>query len=777
VRAWFPTAPEFAGLTIDAHAEGELAHPQHAGTVHWSGLEGVPGGAVAGELTWDGAGIETVSVTGAASSAAGVTLPFAAQIDRDAGGAFAVLVRELAWTDAQGEWWRLAQPAQVRLASPTFSVAGLQLVGEQAGLSVDADIGWPGHGRVQVRGHGLAAARLASFLSSDVDAATIDALDLEATWDDGPATLAGTVRASYAPDTSATYAIEAEFRTEADKLAFGSLRVLGSSGPVLAGEGRLPLVVAGRADGFAVQLPRDGALSLRLASTPNPAFWDAIARQTGWAINGPDVHAEFSGSLAAPRGRVEFAASSLQPPERVAGTVELPRLGDLKLVLVADDAGLALTEGIMTIDDHWVSLHGRAPWALWQEARAEREVPWRRAEFSFAADRMPMAIASRALPTLLAPEGDVSFEMNHVPGRGFKGFLWLAGASLRAIPPIGTVRDIGGRVELEKYTITMPELAAFVGGRPITITGSANIARAVRPEFDVHLASSRVPLVRQPGVVLRAGLDLRVAQTADRPAYISGTVDLGQSVFVSDLVSLLPNAGGVTAPEQRPPYFSVKTRPFADWTLAVALHGDDFLRIENPFFNGTLSADFELTGTLAEPRAIGRAWSDRGTIAFPFGSLAVSQLELSLTEQNPFEPVVLVHAGTRIYGYDVRLEVSGSANDPRLLFSSDPPLSSQAVFLMLSTGEMPDTEHAFTTSERAQRLALFVGRNLASSLGLGATSDGEDRLIVRSGEDFSREGGETIYVQYNLDGRWSLVAEKDRFDAYNGGIKFRLIDR
>jgi translocation and assembly module TamB len=287
-----------------------------------------------------------------------------------------------------------------------------------------------------------------------------------------------------------------------------------------------------------------------------------------------------------------------------------------------------------------------------------------------------------------------------------------------------------------------------------------------------------VPLVRQEGLVLRAGMNVRVAQAAGKPAHIEGAVDLGQSVFVSDLVSLLPTAGNVTTPDRRPPYFSVRERPFADWTLDVTVKGDEFLRIENPFFTGTISADFHLDGTLAEPRAIGRATGTRGSVIFPFGRLQIEQLEVSLTEQNPYVPTLFATAGTRIYGYDVRLEATGNAAEPRLMFTSDPPLSSQAVFLMLSTGEVPDTTHAFTTNERAQRLALFVGRNLASSLGLGTSGgDGEEKLVVRSGEDFSREGGETMYVQYNLDGRWSIVAEKDRFDAYNGGIKFRVVDR
>jgi translocation and assembly module TamB len=97
---------------------------------------------------------------------------------------------------------------------------------------------------------------------------------------------------------------------------------------------------------------------------------------------------------------------------------------------------------------------------------------------------------------------------------------------------------------------------------------------------------------------------------------------------------------------------------------------------------------------------------------------------------------------------------------------------------MLTTGAVPDEDHAIGTSGRASRLAMYLGRNLVAGLGIGGTgTGGDERLSIRSGENFSREGRETITVQYDLDGRWSVVGEYDRFDAYNGGLKFRLIKR
>lgn len=773
LRPWLPDAPEFAALEVQANLDGAWDQPTHRGTVRWKELTLMPGRPLSGDFAWEGRGVDQVRLGGAVS-AGEIQLPLSAEVTREASDTFVAAIERLAWQDGQGEWWHLAGPTQARFGPEGISLAPARLEGESVAVSLGGEWHGPVRGRVTLDAAHVAAARLQSLVPETVLSTTLDRLELRATWNDGPVELDGSLRATYALGPDAAYALEVEYAAAGGGLAFGAVRVLDDAGVVLEGEGRLPLVLAGRASGFTADLPADRELSLQLESSPHSTFWDSLSRATGWQVREPELSARLEGTLAAPTGRIQFEATELQPPAGLLEAVRLPRFGDVSVIAAAEPDRMRIERAIWTIDDHWVSLSGEAPWEIIREPGT---AAWRRARFTFAADQMPMAIASRAMPHVLGPDGSVSFKIEHTPGRGYDGMLWLDGAALRPIQPLGALRDIGGRVLVEGYKLTLRNVAAFLGGRPIEIGGSADVANPAHPTFDFHLLSSRVPLVRQEGLVLRAGMELRVRQTEDAPAHISGSVRLGRSVYVSDLLGLLPTGGGVAAPEQRPPYFSVPTKPLADWTLEVDVRGDEFLRIQNPFFRAEVSADFQLVGTLAEPQAHGRAWTEEGTITFPFGNLAIQQAEVTLTPEQPFALALHATAATRLYGYNVRLEISGTADDPRLQFSSDPPLTSQQLFLMLSTGELPDTQQGFSSSERAQRLALFVGRNLATTLGLvGGAGDG-DRLVVRSGEDFSREGSETLYVEYRLDDRWSLVGEKDRFDAYNAGIKFRLVER
>ncbi len=783
-RAWFPDAPGFAGADLVATAGGSFDKPAYDATLELRDLEDVPGGAARLDLHVTGAGIETADVDAKLTSAAGATIPLRAAIARGPSGAIGIDLQTLRWEDAAGVWWSLERPVAVSIAAPAGSggmpevtLGRADLKGEMFSLAAAGSVRWPAEGRASIEAAKIEGRRLQPYLPDGYSDIFVEALGLDANWADGPVALDGSTRVRYSPREDASYAVEAAFRSGDDSSSLlADLNIEAESGVVLSGSGRVPLTLTGRATGFSAQLPADGALALDLASQPNPVFWQSIAGLTGWAVNDPVLRASLTGTLGAPRGEVDFSAGQLLPPTKNAGAAQLPRLSDMSVRIVADDEGLKLTEALVAVEDKWIRLTGSAPWWTWRTLKEQKRFDWREASFELASNPLPVAIAARVFPTALAPDGEVSIDVHHTPAEGLGGHVWLHGAALRPLPPVGAIREINAELVFNNYDVRLPALTALIGGRPVEISGRGRVQPGEPVDFELQARSERVPVVRAAGLVVRAGLDVRVSQRGNEPGRISGEVSLGPSVYVSEFVSLIPT-GGVTAPEQRPPFFSVKEEPFGSWTLDVAVKGDEFLRVENPLFKGLLSADFRLEGTLAEPKAIGQITSSKGAIVFPFASMALTNLELTLSRENPYEPRILATAGTRVFGYDLRMEVTGSASDPRLQFSANPPLSSQEVFLMVTAGALPDDTRSFSTSERARRLAFYLGKNLASDFGIGGGGAGGERLTVRSGENFTREGRETVYVQYDLDKRWSAVGEYDRFDAYNGGIKFRLIDR
>jgi translocation and assembly module TamB len=187
------------------------------------------------------------------------------------------------------------------------------------------------------------------------------------------------------------------------------------------------------------------------------------------------------------------------------------------------------------------------------------------------------------------------------------------------------------------------------------------------------------------------------------------------------------------------------------------------------------SARFQLDGTLGEPLLRGDATIDEGAVKLPFARFVVQEGRVSLTPEQNIEPQVSFVGTVRRMNYDLRLEVSGAASAPVVVFSSSPPLEAGQVLLLVMAGEAPRAEVTFSDQQRVARLGAYFGQSLMTSLG-GESETGQ-RLTFTSGEDVSRQAKETYGIEYRLSERWSLVGEYDEFDEFNAGVKWRVFSK
>ena len=129
----------------------------------------------------------------------------------------------------------------------------------------------------------------------------------------------------------------------------------------------------------------------------------------------------------------------------------------------------------------------------------------------------------------------------------------------------------------------------------------------------------------------------------------------------------------------------------------------------------------------------------------------------------------------RRLNYDLRMEASGPASAPSLMFSSSPPLESAQVLLMVMAGEAPHDEVTYSDRQRVARLGSFLGQSLLASF--GGESEAGERVSLSAGENISRQGRETYGIEYRLSDRWSVVGEFDEFDEFNVGLKWRVFSK
>jgi translocation and assembly module TamB len=119
------------------------------------------------------------------------------------------------------------------------------------------------------------------------------------------------------------------------------------------------------------------------------------------------------------------------------------------------------------------------------------------------------------------------------------------------------------------------------------------------------------------------------------------------------------------------------------------------------------------------------------------------------------------------------MEIEGNASQPNVVFTSSPPLDSEQVLLLVMAGVAPSNEMTKSATQRVANIGLFLSRGFLGSL--GGDSGDSDRLTISSGtEKVSEQGKETYEVEYKLSDRWTLTGERNEFDEYNAGVKWRV---
>jgi len=474
--------------------------------------------------------------------------------------------------------------------------------------------------------------------------------------------------------------------------------------------------------------------------------------------------------LTAAATKLAWHTTTTNPP--------LPRLEELQLAVEVRPEAIRLTTFAAKVDGQPVTARGEwpLPGDAWKQYWPDKKLPdWDQAQGGVELQAMQLKVPATYLPELLAPEGQLDAALQLKPGKRWEGVLTVTNAATRPVGTLAPVRDISALLRLDGERAVLEGFRGKIGGQPVSADGYVSVAdlRGSHLDYQVNLNGTNVPLARSPEFLLRGDVALSLRRASNATPVVSGILALNDGLFVQNASALVWS--GPVRPEWVPPYFSVTNEPFAEWKLDLVIRGDHFLRTRTPVFSGIISADFQLKGTLRTPVLTGDARVDSGRLVFPFGSLNLNQGFASLSGNDQRGPNLLINASGRNYRYDLRLEVSGPADGANIILSSTPPLTSEQILLMLTAGELPQSDFAFSNSARAGRLWTFLGTDLLSRF-LG-TDPAKERVIFRSGESISGEGKLTYSVEYRLSDRWSIIGAYDEFNAFNTDLKWKVLVR
>lgn len=396
--------------------------------------------------------------------------------------------------------------------------------------------------------------------------------------------------------------------------------------------------------------------------------------------------------------------------------------------------------------------------------------------FEFEVPPSSLAPLAMLASEMMRPEGTIEARVKGTVRDGVEGFVRMDGAHTRAVFPFGAIRDMKSEWHLSGKKIKLREFTGFLGREPIRITGDLDATDWENPTGGLTVKGEGISLVRQGGLLLRADLDLKLGRSkAPDPWVVSGQVRLRDGLLLMDSSALLVAPGGATrSASSRPPYFSVSASPWNQFRLDIDVMGDRFMRLRTPALIGSLSIDMKMKGTMENPFLSGRAFFDEGRVLFPFAAFDIESGGVELRVDQPYDPVVDLKGSSRRLGYDLSMDVSGYAADPVVRFTSNPPLSSEEILLMVLSGDNPRGGMRSSSASRAGRLGQYLAQ------GLFASPDGSEHSLIsrfemQSGAKLSKQGKETLEMEFRLNDRFQILGEYDEYDFWNTGIRFRVL--
>lgn len=695
---------------------------------------------------------------------------------------FRLAVEELALSKADEPSLKLQERFEAEFSKGTnvwtLKVEPVHLVGADGNLLFQTAVQWPERGHATASVEKVEMKLLDDFVQFTAKTeAHIDKLNASAFWDKGPLRFKAALQGAVELEGKHSFAFDVLADNTPESVQVENLEVLSQGQPVIVGRAMLPVSVY-PARSNQLFFHNEKPLQIQLTTQTNVVFWSNIASLAGLELQRPEVVALIEGSWRAPKGEVRARVESAS---YARGEKPLPRAQDIDISLELSREAAHLRRFAFNVEGQPVEITATVPVNpdFWQ-TRESPPLDWRKASGKFNITEAQVAAFERFLPELVAPEGKVSLAATIAPEMKIEGNVVVTGSRTRPLAALGPMRDINADLRFAGHTLKVETLKGSLGGQTVNANGWIRLPEGrwptnrEIPSFHLQVYGTNVPLVRRPDVIVRSDLNVGISNTtAGSTPIIAGTINLRNGHYLSDLADLVP--GKVSGPTRRPPYFSIEVEPLADWRLALDVRGHEFAKVRTPLFRGGVSTTLRLQGTLKEPEALGELQIEDGRILFPFANLKVDHGMISLNSENPYRPQLFITASARRVGYDVKMEVTGPADQPTVQFSSSPPLSPEQIMLMITAGQMPVETARLSTQQRAQRVGMFVGRNVLSEFGIGGGD--EERLVITSGEQVTETGGQTYEIEYKLTDDWSVVGEYDRFNDLNVGLKWRVYSK
>ncbi|GAA4023101.1 hypothetical protein GCM10022280_24760 [Sphingomonas swuensis] len=381
----------------------------------------------------------------------------------------------------------------------------------------------------------------------------------------------------------------------------------------------------------------------------------------------------------------------------------------------------------------------------------------------------------------------------------------LAGLTDQSLSgPLGVAADFGGRVEQPslqgivrgrnltyanatygtrltnlavqgRFTgerLQIDQLTANAGSGTVTGSGYVSLAAASGYPANFDLALNNARLADSDALRVSATGNVRLVKAANEAPLLTGTVRLPATRYqvVRQGGAQVPELTGVRfKPPRGRPRVTGDAAPasaaasFGDVRLDLTIRAPDELYVSGMGLESEWSAELRVTGTSQNPRVAGNVELVRGTLGFAGRSFTLQEGRIRFAGGATTDATIALSALETIEDVDVTVNVSGSALDPKVTFSSSPGLPQDEIVSRILFGNSVGQLSAI----QAVQLAASLNTLRSSGGGLNPLGKlrqiaGVDRLRILGPDDTTGRGtalaagkyiGDDIYLEVVTDAR------------------------
>ena len=649
----------------------------------------------------------------------------------------------------------------------------INLTGPVGEISLQAEIDFPQYATIDFKAGGIDTELwLNSWLKDPPPPLQINSAISQIKWNEGPVQFESAFDICTSVKDQPIQA-SGEISSTGRRIQIVDMIVTDQQSPWITANGDLPISIS-LEQGIKFKIDKDAALSMDLETSESANWLDLLSTYSPFEIDQFFSKARLRGSLSDLEGSFDFQliteegqGDHAMPPTTIAATGGI------------DHTQLTLSSATVSVNEEAFNLSGgiKLPEELVDLIEdSEIEIPWQETVLSLVIPKSEITPIRYFAPGLLSEGGEIEAELSGSIASGIEGFFRVQGLTTRSIFPFGSMRNLTADIQFDGQSARLNDVSGYIGREPITIAGELDYRDWKQPSYQFTLVGNDLPILRKPGLLLRSDINLSIDKANKDPTSITGEVTMKDGLFLLNKNSIPSvSSGGGKSASTRPPYFAVEVAPLSEWEMDIAVKGDQFMSVKTPAADGILSLDMQLQGKLKEPFAIGRVEFENGNLFFPFASFEIEQGLIEIPIDNPYTPMLEIIGSSQRFGYDLGIEIRGSAYDPQIRFTSSPPLTSEQIMLMVVAGENPDGMFKYSASQRASKLGLFISKGLFA----GDESNGGlmSRFSLDTGENLSEQGKETMEIEFRLDDRFQLIGEYDEYDFWNAGLRWRIYRR